>query len=158
MFNKKNQHIIHHQHINDKMIAQKQKLLQKIYGQLKTKKTELINHLPIIHEIEDGIAIRFFSGWEECKNNKKIKFKKFTSDDDEILYHFFLPKGTYLDIKKRKYAGCIVCLEGHVVLEVDNKLVVILPHTKTCLNSNEYHGKVLKDSYILTRANVKIMQ
>ena len=139
------------------MIVQKQEILQKIYGQLINKKTELINRLPIIHEIEDGIAIRFFSGWEVCEDNKKIKFKKFNSDDDEILYHFFLPKGTYLDIKKREYAGCIVCLEGHLVLEVDDKFVVILPHTKTCLKSDVYHGKVLKDSYILTRANTKII-
>lgn len=135
------------------MKTQREELLQKISQQLINKKTELLNRLPIIHEIEDGIAIRFFSGWDVCKDNVKIKFKKFTSDDDEILYHFFLPKGTYLDIKKREYAGCIVCLEGHIVLEVNDKFIPILPHTKTCLNNDVYHGKVLKDSYILTRAN-----
>lgn len=140
------------------MNTQKQRLLQKIYGQLNNRKTELMNRLPVIHEIEDGFAIRFFSGWEECEFNKKIKFKKFDCSDDEILYHFFLPKGTYLDIKKREFAGCIVCLDGHLVLEVDNEFIAILPHTKTCLNNDVYHGKVLKDSYILTRANEQLQQ
>lgn len=136
------------------MNAQKQKLLERIHTQIKEKRDFLMSQMPNVHRIDDGIVIRFFTDWERCEDNEKIRYVKVESDvEGEIIYKFFLPKGTYLDIKKREYASCVLCLEGHLVLEVDDDLVILTTNTKRCLNNDVFQGRVLKDSYILTKSN-----
>ena len=135
------------------MNTQKQKLLDKIHEQLQRKKEALRAKMPVVHKIDDGLVIRFFSDWEKCEDNTKVRYVEVESDvEGEKIYKFYLPKGTNLDIKKREYAGCIICLEGHLVLDVEGELVVLTTNTKRCLSSDVFEGKVLKDSYVLTRA------
>ena len=94
-----------------------------------------------------------FSKWELCEDNESIRYQKIVSDDpEELLYHFYLPKGTILDIKKREYAGCILCLSGRIDLFVENDVVELRANLKKCLESDVYHGKVLRDSYVVTHA------
>lgn len=134
------------------MVEEKKKLLEKINNQIMVKKEKLLNNLPVVHQIEDGLIIRFFSNWESCDDNRRIKYKKIESDvEGEKLYNFFLPKGTILDIKKREYAGCILCLTGHIELFVKDDVVDLKAHQKKCLEDDTYHGKVYKDSYIVTQ-------
>lgn len=136
------------------MTEEKKKLLEKIHDQINKKKTDLLNSLPVIHSIEDGIVIRFFSGWERCEDNRRILYKKIDCDNpNEIKYNFFLPKGTILDIKKREYAGCITCLSGELELDVNGEIIHFLPHMERCLESDVYQGKVLQDAYLVTEAN-----
>lgn len=136
------------------MTEEKQKLLDKINNQIQKKKNDLLNALPIVHSVEDGIVIRFFLDWEHCEENKKIRYMKIDCDDPhEVRYNFFLPKGTILDIKKREYAGCITCLSGELELDVNGKVVHFYSHTKKCLDSDIFQGRVIKDSYIVTEAN-----
>ena len=139
------------------MTEEKQKLLTKIHEQLNDKKKEILRLLPIVHEIEDGFAIRFFSKWDHCEDNEKIRYQKIISDvPDEVLYHFYMPKGTILDIQKREYAGCIICLSGHIELYVDGEIIEMYSNQKKCLSSDQYHGRVLRDTYVITRANPEI--
>lgn len=135
------------------MTSERKELLKKINEQISKKREMLLSHIPTIHEIEDGFVFRFFSNWSSCDDNKKIKFKKIDCDNpDEIMYNFFLPKGTILDIKKRKYAGCIICLSGSLELCVNNKTIELKAHSKRCLDDDTYHGRVLKDTYIVTHS------
>jgi len=139
------------------MTEEKQKLLTKIHEQLNNKKKEILRHLPIVHEIEDGFVVRFFSKWDHCEDNEKIRYQKIISDvPDEVLYHFYMPKGTILDIQKREYAGCIICLSGHIELYVDGEIIEMYSNQKKCLSSDQYHGRVLRDTYVITRANPEI--
>ena len=139
------------------MTEEKQKLIEKIHKQLKDKKKGILQHLPVVHEIEDGFAIRFFNKWNYCEDNEKIKYQKIESDmDEEILYHFYLPKGAILDIRRRDYAGCVICLSGHVELFVDGEVIELCANQKKCLKSDLYHGRVLKDTYVVTRANPEL--
>lgn len=135
------------------MTSERKLLLEKINTQISNKRKMLMSHIPTIHEIEDGFVIRLFSNWNSCEDNKKVKYKKIKSDDpNEIMYNFFLPKGTTLDIRKRKYAGCVICLSGHIELCVNNEIIQLKAHTKKCLNDDTYHGRVLRDTYIVTHS------
>lgn len=135
------------------MTEEKEKVIERIHKQISKKKRELINNLPMIHLIEDGIIIRFFSNWEQCEEDSRIRYVKIdTGDSERKKYNFFLPKGTILDIKKRRYAGCIMCLTGELDLEVSGKHVHLKAPMERCLDSDVYCGRVLKDSYVVTEA------
>lgn len=135
------------------MTEERKKIIEKIHDQIKQKKKDLINALPVIHLIEDGIVIRFFSNWEQCEDDSKIRYIKIdTENPNEKKYNFFLPKGTILDIKKREYAGCIMCLTGEMELEVNENLIRLIAPMERCLESDVYCGRVLKDSYVVTHA------
>jgi hypothetical protein len=139
------------------MTEEKRQLLTKIHSQINKKKQDILNSLPVVHSIEDGIVIRFFSNWEQCEDDYRIKFRKIQCDNPEdVKYNFFLPKGTILDIKKREYAGCITCLSGEIELEVNGKVVHLSEHMEKCLENDVYHGKVIRDAYLLTEANPEL--
>lgn len=136
------------------MTEEKKELLTKIHSLITKKKQAILDSFPIIHLIEDGIVIRFFSNWERCDDDHRIRFKKIQCDNpQDVKYNFFLPKGTMLDIKKREYAGCITCLSGEIELEVNGRTVHLSEHMEKCLESDVYHGRVLRDAYVLTEAN-----
>lgn len=135
------------------MTAEKDEIVKKVHQQISEKKRKLMNVLPLVHSIDDGIVIRFFTNWEQCDENSKIKYVKIdTNNTKRKKYNFFLPKGTILDIRRRKYAGCIMCLVGELEFEVNGKVVHLKAPMERCLENDVYSGRVLKDSYVVTEA------
>jgi len=132
-------------------MVEKKELLCKINALIHKRKEALLGKLPTIHKIEDGIVIRFFSEWDNC-DNTNIKYKKIPNEDkpDEIIIFFYLPKGAYFELEKRDYIGFMTCLNGKLELNFDNKIRILNPYTKICLNSDTFEGRALENTYVIT--------
>lgn len=134
------------------MTHEKRIILNKIDRLISKRKTELLKKLPSVHEIDDGIVIRFFTDWDNCEDNNDIRFKKINNLDnpDEIIYFMFLPKNATFDLMKRDYISSISCLSGKLEINIDNKTRMVGNHSKIYLKSDVFQGKALENTYIIT--------
>lgn len=134
------------------MNVEKQRILDKINFLIDKKESELLNTLPNVHDIGDGIVIRFFTNWGNCLSNEEIRYKEINDDDkpEDITVFHFIPKGTILKLEKRDYIQTIICVSGKLKLEVNNETIIIDAFNKTTLKSNEFKGESLEDSYVIT--------
>lgn len=133
------------------MTEEKKIILSKIDNLINRRKLELINELPSIHEIDDGIIIRFFTNWENCVND--IKYKRIVNDSKpkEIVIFYFLPKGAIVKKMKRNYIKNMTCLSGKLeIVESNNTTSYLTAYNRFYLNSNEFHGIALEDTYVIT--------
>ncbi len=132
------------------MNEEKKIILKRIDELISKRKTELLKGLPSIHEISDGIIIRFFTEWDECINN--IKYKKIINDEkpEEIIMFYFLPKGAVIERKKRDYIKSILCLSGELEIIEASDSFFLTQYKKTHLTSDEFHGIALEDTYVIT--------
>jgi len=134
------------------MTEEKQIVLNKIDTLLNKRKAELLKELPDVHEVSDGIIIRFFSEWDNCNDNNYIKFKNIKNLDkpDEIVKLMFLPKYAVFELKKREYICCIMCLDGKLEIDTDGEIRIIEGFTKICIENNTFQGRALENTYIIT--------
>lgn len=134
------------------MTEEKKILINKIDTLLAKRTAELVKELPDVHEVGDGIIIRFFGGWDYCDENRDIKFKKIKniSNPDETVLFFYLPKNAVFDFKQRDYIECITCLNGKLEIETDEELTILENFNKICLNSNMFQGRALENTYLIT--------
>ena len=134
------------------MTEEKRKILDKINSQINRIKTELLGKFPTIHEIDDGFIVRSFFEWDVADYNRNIKIKKLFNVDnpDETIMFYFLPKDTYIELRKREYIYNIICLTGKLELNLGNETRVINGYTKTFINTDTFDGHVLENSYIVT--------
>lgn len=137
------------------MTEEKRIILDKIDKLICKKRAELINELPSIHEIEDGIIIRFFTEWDNCLDNTDIKYKKIPNHDnaDESIVFFYIPKGAYFDLKQHFYIGCITCLSGRIDITVENNTRFLESYSKICVESAEVQGLALENTYLIATSN-----
>jgi hypothetical protein len=134
------------------MIEERKKILNKINSQIGRIKTNLLDKFPAIHEIDDGIIVRYFTDWDMCDENTKIKYKKMINENnpEEIIIFMYIPKGAHIECRKRKYIKSITCLTGELELDIDNKFLFIDKYTKKYINSDEFSGRALENTYLLT--------
>lgn len=124
------------------------------------KKEILVDSFPVVHELEDGILIKFFSGWEVTEYDE-IKIKKITSigdDSSEKIYMGFVPKGIKIKARSNNYMECLICLDGKLVVDIGGNIKTLNSLTKMCIHCNTiYGGEALKDSYfiLITYENCK---
>lgn len=140
------------------MNKEKQKILDKINELIDKKEAELLNrakilsNAPNIHNIDDGVVIRFFTNWDDCFTNEDIKYRKISDNEkpEDITIFHFIPKGTILKLEKRDYIQSIICLSGKLKLQINNETLLIDAFNKTTLKSNEFKGESLEDTYVIT--------
>jgi hypothetical protein len=139
------------------MTEEKKIILDKVNELIERKKTELLKSLPSIHEIDDGIIIRFFTKWDNCEDTDEIKYKKLNSldDPDESVVFFYIPKDAYFDLKQRYYIGCITCLNGKIDITANNKTSLVESYSKMCVHSADVQGKAYENTYLLITSNRK---
>jgi hypothetical protein len=139
-------------HIVNIMSEEKQIILKKIDELIDKRKADLLKCLPSIHEIDDGIIIRFFSEWDNCDTNELIRFKKIVDADrpEDITIFYFLPKGAIVVLKKRDYIHCVACLSGKLELDIEGKKTVLTGFKKICFDTDEFQGIALEDTYVIT--------
>lgn len=138
------------------MITEKQKLLDKINKTIMLKRDRLLSKLPQIHKVSDGIAIRFFSTWENCRYNNNIKFKNITDDENsnERLTFFYIPKDTIFTVESNYDSLNIICLDGFLEVDNSDSLYIMNSFTKKTFNGKNFQGKALENSYVLTSNNI----
>jgi hypothetical protein len=134
------------------MTTERKELLAKVNELIRKRKKELLEKLPNVHEVDDAIIIRFFSEWDECDENTGIKYKKISNIDkpNEVVVFFYLPKGSYFELKKRNFINSITCLNGKLEIDYDNEIRIVDKSTKICLNSNIFEGRALENTYLVT--------
>jgi hypothetical protein len=137
------------------MTEEKRIILNKIDELISKRRTELLKELPSIHEIEDGIIIRFFTEWDNCEDGDGIRYKKVPNLDnpDESVVFFYIPKGAFFDLKQRFYIGCITCLSGRIDITVENRTRLLDGYSKICVESAEVQGLALENTYLITTSN-----
>ena len=134
------------------MTKEKEILLSKINFLIEKRKSELIKELPSVHEIDDGIVIRFFTEWDNCDENNEIKYKRIVNENNpnEKAIFFFLPKGSSFEQKKRDYVSSITCLNGKLKIDFEDSTHYLESNTKMDIKSNVFQGSALENTYILT--------
>jgi len=134
-----------------KMTEERKKILDKINLQIDKLRNNLLDKFPAIHEIDDGIIIRFFTDWDCCDDNSKIRYKRIINEEkpEEKTIFMYLPKGAYFQHMKRDYVDSVICLSGEIELNINNEIVYIEKYTKKRLISNEFHGRVLENTYLI---------
>jgi hypothetical protein len=132
------------------MTTEKKELLAKVNELINKRKKQLLEKLPSVHEVEDGIIIRFFAEWDNCVND--IKYKRIINVDkpDEIVIFYYLPKGAYFELKERDYISCITCINGCLEIICNDNTRILEPQTKMCLESNHFEGRALENTYVVT--------
>ena len=137
------------------MTEEKKIILEKIDYLITKRKAELLKGLPSIHEIEDGIIIRFFTDWDNCDDDDKIKYKKIINVDkpDESVVFFYIPRDSKFQLKQRFFIGDMTCLEGKMEVTADNKTRLLEGQSKMSVDSDEVIGKAIKNTYVLTTSN-----
>jgi hypothetical protein len=138
------------------MTEERKKILDKINGQIAKLTSELLSKFPAIHDIDDGFVVHYFTDWDACDENTKIRYKRIVNvtKPEETVVFFFIPKGAHIEHKKRDYIGCITCLTGELELNVNNEIVCLEGATKMCLDTDEFHGRALKNTYLITTNTV----
>jgi len=132
------------------MSEEKKLILKRIDELINKKRSELLKGLPSIHEVDDGIVIRFFTNWDNCINDIKYKNIINTVNSGDTTIFYFLPKGAIIEYKKREYIKCITCLSGKLELNIDGEVLFIEAFKKYHIKSEEFHGIALEDTYIVT--------
>lgn len=139
------------------MKEEKQIVLKRIDELLSKRKAEMLEEFPSIHEIDDGIIVRFFTEWDNCADNDQIKFKNLDNENpDESVVFWYLPKGSSFELKQRFFIGCMTCLNGKMEVEANNKIIFLEANQKKCINSEDVNAKVLENTYLITTSNRKV--
>lgn len=134
------------------MNEEKKQLFKKVNELIDKRKNELLKNLPNIHEIEDGIIIRSFYDWKCCDDFQDVKFKKIPAINkpQEIVFFYYLPKGTIFEKCEKKHISSITCLTGNVEISVDDKKYNLNAYNKIYLGNNKFSCKILENTYLIT--------
>jgi hypothetical protein len=136
------------------MTTERTELLAKVNKLIDKRKKQLLEQLPSVHEVEDGIIIRFFAEWDNCDDNNCIKYKRIITDNpNEVVLFYYLPKGAYFELKERAYINCIVCLNGSIEILMNNEIKVLNANHKICLDTHLFEGRALENTYLVTTNN-----
>lgn len=138
------------------MSEEKKRILEKIDELIDKRKMEILQKFPYIHEIEDGIMIRFFNNWEYCTDNEEIRFKRVPNKDNsnDITVLHFIPKDTKIKLAKREYIHSAICLTGKIDFIVNSVTKQLTSYTKMRFDNNEFEAYALEDTYIVTSSKV----
>jgi len=137
------------------MNEEKRIILDKIDTLLIKRTAELRKELPDVHEVNDGIIIRFFGEWDNCEDDDTIKYKVLINHDDldESVVFFYIPKGARFELKQRFYIGCITCLNGAIDITTENGIKFLESYSKICVNSDDVVGKAFENTYLIVTSN-----
>jgi hypothetical protein len=133
------------------MNEERAKIISRINELIDKRKLELLKRFPYIHEIEDGIIIRFFTDWDNCWLEETVKTKTIIdkeNPDRKILFEF-IPKGTIFPLIKREHVHTIICFSGKIDVTINDEVIHLTSFTKTRLSSDTFTAIALEDSYIL---------
>jgi len=137
------------------MTSEKQLTLTKIDTLLQKRTAEMLNDLPDVNEVDDGIIIRFFAKWDNCEDDGVIKFKRIPNHDnpEESSVFFYIPKGAHFDIIHRFYIGCITCLNGAIDITANNETRLLENYSKICVDSDDVQGIAYENTYLVVTSD-----
>jgi hypothetical protein len=134
------------------MSPERKAIFDKVNELIEKRKKDLLDQFPSIHEIDDGIIIRFFTDWDNCHTNELIRYKKVVDEKrpEDITIFYYIPKGAEVAIEKRPFIKDMACLSGKLELHVNGDILHISGFKKFRIDTDEFFGKALEDTYVLT--------
>lgn len=137
------------------MTDEKQIVLNKIDHLLAKRTAELLEELPDVHEVDDGIIIRFFAEWDNCEDDAAIKYKKIPNLDkpEESVVFFYIPQGARFELNHRYYVGCITCLNGAIDITANNETKLLESYSKICFYSDDVQGIAYENTYLIVTSD-----
>lgn len=137
------------------MNEEKKIILDKINNLISKRTSNLFKKLPDVHEISDGVIIRFFTEWDNCADDTNIKFKKIVNHEnpDDSVVFFYIPKGSFFNLEQRFYFGCLTCLNGLIEITSKGKTKIIESYNKICIDDDDIQGKAFENTYLITTSN-----
>lgn len=134
------------------MTTERKAILDKVNELINKRKAELLKSLPSIHEIDDGIIIRFFTDWDNCHTNDLIRYKRIVDEKrpDDVTIFYYLPKGANIVPIKREYIKDMACLSGKLELNINGFIQYVTGFKKIVVDCDEFQGIALEDTYVLT--------
>lgn len=133
------------------MIPELKEAFEKAKKIIYEKKELMVDSLPVVHELDDGIIIKFFSKWEDSEYDG-VKIKKISNlnNTDEKIFLGYMPKGIKMRARSNDYEECFILLDGQISLDVEGDIKILDSFTKICIDSNtKFSGEALKDSYFI---------
>jgi hypothetical protein len=123
-------------------------LLAKISEIIDNKRETLLLKLPIVKEINDGVTnFCFYSDCKNCTlNGITCNLLENYINDNEKIYLFYLPKGTYFKSNNVKRLSCLL---GTVQITNNHKVSTFTMNEKHNFNGGNVDGKVIRNSLIL---------
>jgi len=137
------------------MSEEKKILLDKIEHLINKRKSDLLKELPDVHEISDGIIIRFFAEWDNCIDDNDIRFKKIINHEnpDESAVFFYIPKGSSFKLEKQFYIGCITCLNGSIEITSKGETQILESYNRICVYDDDVRGLAFDNTYLIITSN-----
>lgn len=137
------------------MTEEKQIVLNKIDALLAKRTAQLLEELPDVHEVDDGIIIRFFAEWDNCEDDAAIKYKKIPNLDkpEESVVFFYIPQGSKFELDHRYYVGCITCLNGAIDITTNNETKLLENYSKMCFHSDDVKGIAYENTYLIVTSD-----
>lgn len=134
------------------MNEQKEKILKRIDELIDKKREELLKSFISIHELNDGIILRSFNGWDNCDDNNDIKYKIIPNrnDSDELTIFSFIPKDAKMEFKTREYIQSLTMLSGKLELSDSNGTSLVDSYSRIVINNKKFGCVALEDTYALT--------
>lgn len=132
------------------MTEERKNLYRKINDLIDRNRNRLLEYIPNIHEIEDGIIIRTFHDWDAIG---EIKYRKISHDNNNN-HIYYIPKNSELKIKN--IDALITCLSGSIeIIEENGYNSTLLSYNATKIKSNNiYTIKSQSNSYMIINSPV----
>ena len=135
------------------MTQERKDAFKKVKELISLKQEFFLNNFPIIHEIEDGLIIRFFTTWEDSKIYPGVKIRRIENkaiNKNEKILLSFIPKGTIFDSHSHNFKECFICLDGEMDIKIDDQMHILENFSKLTIDKNITHSAIaVKDTYLI---------
>jgi len=136
------------------MNEEKKYIIDRIDKLLDKRKSEMLQNFPYIHEIGDGVVVRYFNNWGYCSENEQIRFKRVPNEENtnDVTVLHFIPKDTKIKLAKRDYVHSAICLTGRIDFIINNITKQLTSYSKMYFNTDEFEAYALEDTYVITHS------
>ena len=71
------------------------------------------------------------------------------------MFFFYIPKGSFFNLKQRFYIGDLICLNGEIDIFFKNQTKYINEYSKISIESDKVEGVAQENKYLITISDKK---
>ena len=71
------------------------------------------------------------------------------------MFFFYIPKGSFFNLKQRFYIGDLICLNGEIDIFFKNQTKYINEYSKISIESDKVEGVAHENTYLITISDKK---
>jgi len=123
------------------MYDEKIKILGKLNQTINKKINDLLSHIPSDIKI-GGFIFHNFNDYNNIKSSTII-------NNNKNILLFYIPQSTYFKYSTDNAIDSITCISGCVEIYLNDSTIFIESKNKKFLNSNNFCGKIIQDTYLI---------